>query len=429
MTFIDFFAGIGGVRLGLELAGMECVGWCENDKYARLSYEAMFDTDGEWSAWDDKVEIYNLSGELIEKPHFLIQTGENEAQKKGFPHFMLKEIFEQPEAIKKTVDAYPSPISLPTNFCLKSVVLCACGSAYHAAFYSATLFTRLLKAPVSTVYASEFRYFSPLIDENTLFIAVSQSGETADTLFSLRLAKSMGALTAAIVNVENSSIDREAEISVRTKAGPEIAVATTKGFTSQVAALTLLAYSVAAAEQIISDNEYLSVRNEIYSAAETLKGLLGDLKPYQKTSNEIYSAQNVFFIGRREDYALAKEGALKLKEISYIHAESYPAGELKHGTISLIEKGSICFAISTQDDLKEKIQSNIKEIRARGGVVYVITPFTDFFSSDATVIPVPDCGSEYCAVTAMQLISYYTASLRGCDIDKPRNLAKSVTVE
>lgn len=375
------------------------------------------------------VEIYNATGERIDKPRFINSKNASDSQKAGYPHYMLKEIFFQPTAIKRTLDAIPTPIAFPDEREIRSVILCACGSAYHAALLCSHLFSTLLKIPVTAMIASEFRYCDPLIDKNTLFIAVSQSGETADTLFSLRLASQKGALTAAIVNVYNSSIYREARIKLQTHAGSEVAVATTKGFTTQLAALSLLAYSMAIKEKKATLEDFERERNLILYSVSTLKSLLSDPSPYQKTAEEIHTSKNAFFIGRREDYALAKEGALKLKEISYIHAEAYPAGELKHGAISLIEKGSICFALSCSEDIKEKMLSNVKEIAARGGKVYIITPFVETFAESGKVLPVPLKGSRYCAAAVMQLISYYTAALRGCDIDKPRNLAKSVTVE
>lgn len=401
--------------------------------------------DGEIAAVSpDSVLIYNANREPVEKTPFIAEWDISAAEKNGFPHFMLKEIFEQPHALDATVRTRITDggiildnIALTDEQLARIDRICivACGSAYHAGVLGKYFIEKLSRIPVETDVASEFRYRSPIVTDRTLAVIISQSGETADTLAALRQARKLGARILSVVNVVGSSVARESDDVLYTRAGPEIAVATTKGYTTQVAALMLIGLKLAQALDRIDEKDYKRICNDLIGLPEAVNKVLeNNIQQLQFIASKYYSADDAYFIGRGADYALALEGALKLKEISYIHAESYAAGELKHGTISLIEKGSLVVAIACDDRLFGKTLSNIKEVKSRGATVIALcSDSSDALRAECDhVIELPQCGAEtypVAAVTALQLFAYYIASARGCDIDKPRNLAKSVTVE
>lgn len=368
----------------------------------------------------------------------------NAADKGEYDHFMLKEIMEEPDVLRNTIsprlengliDLKIDGLSDAWLSSFHRVVIVACGTAMHAGMIGKYAIEKLAGVPVSVEIASEFRYCDPIITKDDLVILISQSGETADTLATLRLAKQKGATTLAVVNVVGSTLSREADLVFYTLAGPEIAVASTKAYSVQLAAMYLLAVKLALVHGSISEqcaHEYGRILlEEVPSAVEELLNKKEDLI---RVSETIKSSDHLFFIGRGVDYALSMEGSLKLKEITYIHSEAYAAGELKHGTISLITDGVPVIAIATDDACFEKMRSNIKEVRARGAVVILICKETTAGTSDIAdfIIPVPgslDVFTSFTVATVFQLIAYYTSVLRGCDVDKPRNLAKSVTVE
>lgn len=382
---------------------------------------------------------------VISKPHFTVtEISASAAEKGGYDHFMLKEIHEQPAAVLNAInprikDGLPdfSADGLNDDFFagIQKVYIVACGSAMHAGLVGRYFTEHLAKLPVMVEIASEFRYNSPLLNSSTLVIVVSQSGETADTLAALRYSKQKGAKTLSIVNVVGSAIAREADVTLYTSAGPEIAVATTKGYTTQVAVLTLLAYKIALVKKAVTQDtvktDLLALVNEIGTAFENAFALHPQISD---TARLLATAENLFYIGRGIDSALSVEGSLKLKEISYIHSESYAAGELKHGTISLITRGMPVIALSTSKRLFEKTVSNIQECASRGAYTVLIccedaATHENFANSIIKLPNLSGLAQIFCAVTVMQLIAYETAVLRGCDIDRPRNLAKSVTVE
>lgn len=417
-----------------------------SDMPAVLKYTRRFllIDDGEMVAVrPDEVTVFNRNREPIEKQPFTVEWDVSAAEKNGYPHFMLKEIFEQSGAVEATV----SPRIKDGKIVLDAVTLTdeqmrnidkinvvACGSAYHAGMIGKYFIEKLCRIPVEIDVASEFRYRSPIIDCRTLTVVVSQSGETADTLAGLREAKALGSRVLSVVNVVGSSIARESDDVLYTWAGPEIAVATTKGYTTQVAALMLIGLKLAEARHSVSPERLAALIEELQQVPAHIRAVLDLCREQLQYLSSLYFACNdAFFIGRGMDYALALEGALKLKEISYIHAESYAAGELKHGTISLIEKGSLVIAVSCDRRLSEKMRSNIKEVKTRGATVIAIAPVGNNLAGEVDhVVTLPACGEDtypIVAVVALQLLGYYIASERGCDIDKPRNLAKSVTVE
>lgn len=400
--------------------------------------------DGEIAAVSPaEVTIYNRNREIVEKESFTVDWDVTAAEKNGYPHFMLKEIFEQPKAVEATL----SPRIKGDEIVLDKILLTdeqirgiakinvvACGSAYHAGMIGKYFIEKLCRIPVEIDVASEFRYRTPIIDEKTLTVVISQSGETADTLAALREAKKLGSRVLSIVNVVGSSIARESDDVLYTWAGPEIAVATTKGYTTQVAALMLIGLKLAKVRGTVTSEQYAEILSDIKALPEQIRQVLDrNVEQLQYLSSQYFASNDAFFIGRGMDYALALEGALKLKEISYIHAESYAAGELKHGTISLIEKGSLVIAVCADKRLREKMLSNIKEVKTRGATIIALAPRgTDIAGEVDHVVLLPECGEDTyppVAVVALQLLGYYIASARGCDIDKPRNLAKSVTVE
>ncbi|MCF0143110.1 MAG: glutamine--fructose-6-phosphate transaminase (isomerizing) [Parasporobacterium sp.] len=392
----------------------------------------------------DSVQIYDDGRLPIAKEKHEVEWDVDAAEKGGYAHFMLKEIMEQPEAVRKTVSPrlkgnvidfeelaqYPELIKNTSK-----IYIAACGSAYHVGVVGKYTLEKLLKIPVEACLASEFRYCDPLADENTLVIVISQSGETLDSMAALREAKRRGAKTLSIVNVIGSSIARESDITLYTWAGPEIAVATTKAYSTQMVLLTMLGVYFAKQLNRISDEDYAGFVDGLLKLPGQMEEVLKDIEKYQKIASQHFSHTSVFFIGRNIDYALGLEGSLKLKEISYIHSESYAAGELKHGTISLMEPGVLVVAIATYEQLIEKTYSNIVEVRSRGAEVIALTTNKNagIFEKDMDcVFKVPEAHpllQSNLGIIPLQIFSYYVALNRGCDIDKPRNLAKSVTVE
>ena len=390
-----------------------------------------------------KVVIYNKNMEVEEKKPFFVDWDPETAEKGGYPHFMLKEIHEQPKAVRDTVmprikddKIVLDDISLSAEYVknIKKINIVGCGSAYHAGIIGKYYIERVCRIPVETDFASEFRYRSPIADERVLTIIISQSGETADTLAALREAKRLKSRTLAVVNVLGSSIAREADDVLYTHAGPEIAVATTKGYTTQVAALYLIGLYLAKTLDTIPQSEYEEQLKSLKNLSDNITKLLEKPEETQYLASLYYKNKDLFFIGRGMDYASALEGALKLKEISYIHAEAYPAGELKHGTISLIENGSPVIAVAVDKRLFEKTLSNIKEVKTRGAkVIAVASKENRAVENEAEhTLYIPNCHPLLAPVLTavyLQLFGYYVAAVKGCDIDKPRNLAKSVTVE
>ncbi len=392
----------------------------------------------------DGIELMTVNGTPISKEVFTVDWDVEAAEKGGYDHFMIKEIHEQPKAIKETLSPRlkkDKTIKLDDinltkenieNF--NKVYIVACGTAYHAGLLGKVLIEKFVKIPVIVDIASEFRYGNPFIDDKTLIIVVSQSGETIDTFEALRLGKRKGARIMAVTNVVGSSIAREAHDVLYTWAGPEIAVASTKAYTTQMASLALIALDMAVKTDAISQPEYNKAIEEIEQLSSKVAEILEDLDLVKDLALDIYQAEDVFFIGRGVDYDVAREGSLKLKEISYIHSEAIQAGELKHGTLALIEKDTPVIALATQDRLYDKMLSNIKEVKARRAYVIAIAKKgnKEIEKSADKVIYIPDVMDELSpilSVIPLQLLSYYVAKERDCDIDKPRNLAKSVTVE
>ena len=392
---------------------------------------------------EDKIEFFNVDGESIEKQSKHIDWDINAAEKNGYEHFMLKEIYEQPKAVKDTISPRIKDNQIvidelgmtDDDICaIRKIYIVACGSAYHTGVTSKYVFEGLARIPVEVDLASEFRYRNPILEDGALVIIVSQSGETADSLAALRLAKERGVRTLGIVNVVGSSIAREADNVMYTWAGPEIAVATTKAYSCQLVAQYLLALKFAQARQKITQEQLNEYLHEIEMLPNQIESLLGNRERIQKFANRYVAAKDVFFIGRGIDYAISLEGSLKLKEISYIHSEAYAAGELKHGTISLIEDGTLVTAVVTQEDLYKKTISNIVEVKTRGAYVLAVTneDNLEIEKTADSVIYIPKTNSYFTnslAIIPLQLFGYYVSVGKGLDVDKPRNLAKSVTVE
>jgi len=392
----------------------------------------------------DSVRIYNNYGAEVRKEVMHVNWDVASAEKSGFKHFMLKEIFEEPKVLKSTIN----PRIKDGNVILDSIninaeelnnidkiFIVACGTAYHAGVVGKYIIEKLTGIPVEVDLASEFRYRDPLVGSRNLVIIISQSGETIDTLFAMREAKKKGARTLSIVNVVGSSIARESDDVLYTWAGPEIAVASTKAYNTQLAALYLIAMDFAGKKGTIDADTLRKLLEELIQLPDYIEKILQEKKDIQKFASQHYNAKSIFYIGRGLDYALSMEGSLKLKEISYIHSEAYAGGELKHGTIALIEEGTLVVCSMTQDALFEKMISNIREVKARGAVVMVITQERnkpELQKVADMVITIPDVDplvAPIAAITPMQLFAYYVAVHKGCDVDKPRNLAKSVTVE
>lgn len=386
-----------------------------------------------------KAKFYDFSLQAIERQTTEITWEANAVDKGGFKYFTLKEIHEQPEAVKKTISprVFDNTIKLEELAGLKlerikRIEIIGCGTAFHAGLYGKKMLENLANLPVEAILASEYRYQKCFTDEQTLTIAMSQSGETADTLGALNKAKQAGAQTLAITNVVGSTITRAADASLFTWAGLEIGVCSTKAYTTQLAVLALLALELAYRNRQIDDDYYRAELYNLQQLPTKMAQILADMTVYQKVAAAIKKATSAFYIGRGMDYCLAMEGALKLKEISYIHTEAFAAGELKHGTIALIENGTPVIVVATEAMLFDKIKSNIEELKARGAQIVLISYSAELAGLADFVLLIPTVGTlESGMVTAlpMQLLAYYTAEALGQDVDKPRNLAKSVTVE
>ena len=385
---------------------------------------------------DTKIRIYDKKLEEINPEFKEIPKEEYTTDKCGYEHYMLKEIHEQPKVFKNTTEKYISnniyslKKEMPDFKKYNKIHIVACGSAYHTGLVGKNLIEEYANIPVEVEIASEYRYKKNFYDEKTLLIVVSQSGETADTLAALRKAKNDNIDTLAIVNVENSTIARDAKYVLITEAGPEIAVATTKAYSAQVATLGLIALNMGLENNTIKKEELKQILKEIKELPIQIENTINNCN-YKEIANSIYERDDIFFIGRGIDYALCMEGSLKLKEISYIHSEAYAAGELKHGTISLVENNTPVIGIVTEQELKEKTISNIEEVKSRGAKTILITNDSNIKNYDyITYLPkVHKILQPLLTVLPLQLISYEVARLRNCDIDKPKNLAKSVTVE
>ena len=389
------------------------------------------------------LEIYDPFGNPVPYTEEHVEWDVSAAEKGGYEHFMLKEIYEQPRAIRDTISprVVEGKIELGLQSfdearirSLKQIYITACGSSYHVGMVGRVFMERLLHIPVRVELASEFRYENPLVDADTLVLVISQSGETADTLAALREAKRLGAYTIGIVNVVGSAIATEADEVLYTWAGPEIAVATTKAYNTQLSVLYLMTMSLARMLGRMEDTTYAEYLQQLAQLPDLCEKLLQDTSHIQYLASLCFAKDDIFFIGRNLDYALALEGSLKLKEISYIHSESYAAGELKHGTISLIQPGSLVIALCTQERLLERMISDIRTVKARGAMVIALaeenTPFIQDVADHVITLPAhADFVAPSLSVIPLQLFAYYVAALKGCDIDKPRNLAKSVTVE
>ena len=392
----------------------------------------------------DSVELYDGVGNRIQPKIETVTWDLSAAEKGGYEHFMIKEIFEQPKAVRDTVlprlkDGLPVLDSDGLSDALlrevKSIHITACGSALHAGLVGKTVIERLARVPVIPHIASEFRYEDPIIGPGDLCLVISQSGETADTLAAMREAKRKGARTVAIVNVVSSSIAREADAVLYTWTGPEIAVATTKAYSAQLAALYLVAIRAAYVRGTVSEEQARVLCREVAALPEQIEKTLECRSQMQHLASLYANRQSVFFIGRGMDHAAGQEASLKLKEISYIHSEAYAAGELKHGTISLVEEGTMVVALACDPALLEKTVSNVKSVKARGASVVLVTS-DQRLQEDPEIcdhlVRIPAVSPQFSAslsILPMQLLAYYTAVIRGCDVDKPRNLAKSVTVE
>lgn len=385
----------------------------------------------------DKIEIFDKNLNQCEKEIKVFEGTMDAATKNGYEHFMLKEINEQDKVFKDTINYYydGSMESLEKNFGFikkfKKIDIVACGSAYHTGIVGKSLIEKYADIPVNVEVASEYRYKKCFYDKDTLLIVVSQSGETADTLAALRKAKNDGITTMAIVNVIGSSIAREADHVVYIKAGFEIAVATTKAYLAQVAIFSLIALYLGKTKNIISDEEYKKISDEIKEMPKLIQKTIKN-DNYIEIADKIYNKKQIFFIGRAIDYAIALEASLKLKEISYINSVAYQAGELKHGTISLIAKNTPVIALLTDEEIAEKTISNIKETKARGAYVILVTnmiPNEKFYDKIITIDKIEEILQPILTIIPLQLLSYRIAKNKGCNIDKPRNLAKSVTVE
>lgn len=392
---------------------------------------------------EDSMEFFNVDEEALEKEAVHIDWDVNAAEKGGFEHFMLKEMYEQPKAITDTfaprirdgkIVIEELGMTDEEIKAIKKIMIVACGSAYHTGVTSKYVFEGLARIPVEVDVASEFRYRDPILEEGTLVVVISQSGETADTLAALRESKKRGAKVLGIVNVVGSSIAREADNVMYTWAGPEIAVATTKAYSAQLIALYLLAMKFGNVRGTVNDMQLQDMIEDLKALPAQVEMLLNNKEKIQRFANRYLAAKDVFFIGRGIDYAISMEGSLKLKEISYIHSEAYAAGELKHGTISLIEEGTLVASVLTQKGLYKKMISNMVEVGTRGAFVLAVTceDNTEVEKAADYVVYIPETNKYFTnslAIIPLQLFGYYIAVGRGCDVDKPRNLAKSVTVE
>ena len=392
------------------------------------------------------IEVYDALEQKVEKKHFTIDWEVSAAEKGGYQHFMLKEIMEQPEALRRAIsprikdgrvifDDLKLPVEKMREF--TRIFIVACGSSYHVGMIGKYNLEHLLRRNVEVVLASEFRYSDPIVDDQSLVIVISQSGETLDTMAALREAKKRGGYILSIVNVVGSSIARESDDVLYTWAGPEIAVATTKAYSTQLAVLDMIGLAFGEALGTVKKEEYNEAVAELQKLPEKMERFLASesCEAIPKYASQYFNHNSVFFIGRNLDYALGLEGSLKLKEISYIHSEAYASGELKHGTISLIEDGTLVIALGTYAPLFDKAMSNVVEVKARGADVLALATEShrgEMVKTVENVITIPDTAQMLLpslGVVPLQLLAYYIALQRGCDIDKPRNLAKSVTVE
>ena len=391
----------------------------------------------------DKITFYNIDREEIEKEAVKINWDAQAAEKGGYEHFMMKEIHEQPKAVQDTVNAYVKDEKIDlesvgiTDELLKGlhrIYIVACGSAYHVGVAARYVIEDLTDVPVEVDLASEYRYRNPKLERDSLVVIISQSGETADSLAALRLTKERGIKTLGIINVVGSSIAREADYVMYTLAGPEIAVATTKAYSTQLINCYLLAIQTAKARGEMDEEKYSAMLAELQLLPEKIEQILTDKERIQWFASKFANAKDIFFIGRGLDYAISMEGSLKMKEISYVHSEAYAAGELKHGTISLIEEGTLVVGVMTQKDLFEKTLSNMVEVKSRGGYLMGLTSYGNYSIEDTVdfTVYVPKTDPHFAtslAVVPLQLMGYYVSVAKGLDVDKPRNLAKSVTVE
>lgn len=393
--------------------------------------------------YKDKMHFYSVDEEEIEKEAVMIDWDADAAEKAGYEHFMLKEIYEQPKTVADTLsprirkdDIVIEELQMTEEElrAVKRIHIVACGSAYHTGVTAKYIIEGLVRVPVEVDVASEFRYRNPILEEGAMVVVISQSGETADSLAALRESKKRGFKVLGIVNVVGSSIAREADSVMYTWAGPEIAVATTKAYSAQLVALYLLAMKMGRVKGTIGDALFAELLTDLKKLPDQIELLLGQKEKIQRFANRYVGAKDIFFIGRGIDYAISLEGSLKLKEISYVHSEAYAAGELKHGTISLVEEGTLVVAVSTQPALYQKTISNMVEVKARGAFVMALTCEGNKEIEKAAdyVIYIPQTNSYLAnslTIIPLQLFGYYVAVGKGCDVDKPRNLAKSVTVE
>ena len=429
------------------------LGYGENCKFIASDVTAIIKHTRDVSYMEDgevavvsagEIKVYDALGQPVEKEHSFIDWDVSAAEKGGYAHFMFKEIMEQPEAVRKTVSPRLKDgrvcfeeLSLSEDYIrgLKKIFIVACGSSYHVGVVAKYNMERLLRRPVDVMLASEFRYADPLVDQDTLVIVISQSGETLDTMAALREAKKLGARILSVVNVVGSSIARESDDVLYTWAGPEIAVATTKAYSTQLVLLDMLGLYFADIIGSVSKEEYARLAEELQALPTKMEKVLENTEEIKYLASRYFNHASVFYIGRNLDYALGLEGSLKLKEISYIHSEAYASGELKHGTISLIEDGTLVVALGTYTPLFDKALSNIIEVKARGADIVALTTESrrgDMEKTVENVLTVPDTHiilQPSLGIVPLQLFAYYVALQRGCDIDKPRNLAKSVTVE
>ena len=408
-------------------------------KYTR---DVVYMEDGEVAILGrDGIQLFNAMELPIEKEHHHIDWEISAAEKGGYEHFMLKEIMEEPEALRRAIlprikdgEVVFDGLQLDISG-YDSIKIIACGSSYHVGMVGKYNLEKLARIPVEVVLASEFRYCDPIIDSRTLVVVISQSGETLDTMAALREAKSLGARILSIVNVVGSSIARESDDVLYTWAGPEIAVATTKAYSTQMAVLDLLAIYLAGQRKTITAEDMRRLTSAIAALPAQVEQILSNREQIQYYASQYFNHDSVFFIGRNLDYALGMEGSLKLKEISYIHSEAYASGELKHGTISLIEPGTLVVALGSYTPLFDKAMSNVIEVKARGASVLALATESHRAEMESRVdgiLTIPDTELMFLpllGVVPLQLFAYYVALQRGCDIDKPRNLAKSVTVE
>ena len=391
----------------------------------------------------DKVTVYNRDGEIINKEIHRIEWDTEQASKNGYDHFMLKEIEEQPSVVEKTLSKYidtKNNINFGEDFekvdfsKINNIVIVACGTAYHAGLQGAYFLKKIAGIRADIDVASEFRYGEPFIDSNTLAIFISQSGETLDTLMAMRLAESKGAKTLAITNVLGSTISRQANIVLYTMAGPEISVASTKAYTAQVVLMYILANYIGKKNGKLNDIDYSKNIENVEKLSTHIQNAIDDKEKIHEVAKTIYNLKNGFYIGRGIDERIAREGSLKMKEVTYIHTEAIAAGELKHGTIALIEENTLVVAIATCNDMIEKMISNIKEIKARGGHLIALTKkgeerVEEIADNAIYIDEIDEMLMPTLAIIPLQLLAYYTAVEKGLDVDKPRNLAKSVTVE